>query len=204
MNNNDNCSICLENIDNELILPCNHSFCKVCILTWLNDKCNCPLCRAEVIAEDILINNDLMTDEKWERTERGFELMIFRMKMDMDIMTEERFEIYNKMISDYNRIKQKWELKKEEKLEQIRILEEIKRQMKEKIEREIREMEKMREKRRREHIKYKRNELRNKRRSDLYAFGDKFENSGAVVNGVGKFIGRGLFKCVDFMNRIKI
>jgi len=49
MNNNETCSICHENLENELYtLPeCNHTFHTNCVITWFRmSDCtkNCPLC----------------------------------------------------------------------------------------------------------------------------------------------------------------
>ncbi len=42
--------------------------------------------------------------------------------------------------------------------------------------------------------KEERKNLKTKRRRDLYKFGDNFKNRGKVVNDIGKFIGKGIFK----------
>ena len=47
-NDNKDCSICIDNINEEFILECNHSFCKDCIYNWLKKSQTCPLCRNEV------------------------------------------------------------------------------------------------------------------------------------------------------------
>jgi len=52
--------------------------------------------------------------------------------------------------------------------------------------------------------KEEREKLKNKRVRDLYKFGDNFKNSGKVVNGVGKFFGKGIFKCIDLLDKIKL
>lgn len=41
----ENCSICTSAIKNQCTLPCNHSFCSVCIATWFTRSASCPLCR---------------------------------------------------------------------------------------------------------------------------------------------------------------
>ena len=41
----ENCSICTSAIKNDCTLPCNHSFCAVCIATWFTRSTSCPLCR---------------------------------------------------------------------------------------------------------------------------------------------------------------
>ena len=46
------CSICLEELDsksNFVITSCNHSFHSDCLLKWLNNNNNCPLCRNKLI-----------------------------------------------------------------------------------------------------------------------------------------------------------
>ena len=44
------CSICLKTFkNNNVTLPCKHSFHENCITMWLNSKNNCPLCRSNVI-----------------------------------------------------------------------------------------------------------------------------------------------------------
>lgn len=65
---NENCSICLDkitdNIDDMLVLPCNHVFHKNCINNWIiyklndNTRPNCPLCKQNIhIIKDIKIFN---------------------------------------------------------------------------------------------------------------------------------------------------
>ncbi len=41
----ESCSICTSAIKNQCTLPCNHSFCSVCIATWFTRSTSCPLCR---------------------------------------------------------------------------------------------------------------------------------------------------------------
>ena len=47
LENNDVCSICLEDFtENITILPkCNHKFHKNCITDWFKNKMICPLCK---------------------------------------------------------------------------------------------------------------------------------------------------------------
>ena len=55
-NNNNNvnitsrydCSICCDDKVNPVVLICNHSFCEVCILKWLEREKTCPVCRTEI------------------------------------------------------------------------------------------------------------------------------------------------------------
>ena len=56
---NASCVICLENLISEkqnnitenkiMILECNHIFHKICIIRWLKDHNNCPLCRIDFL-----------------------------------------------------------------------------------------------------------------------------------------------------------
>ena len=50
----------------------------------------------------------------------------------------------------------------------------------------------------------KRGDLKKTRRKGLYQFGNNFKNSGKVINGVGKFFGKGLFKVVDLLDKVKL
>ena len=43
MSFNETCPICLNHVNHQVILNCNHMFCKGCILFDKNRKC--PLCR---------------------------------------------------------------------------------------------------------------------------------------------------------------
>lgn len=42
------CSLCLENCTGPTTPPCGHLFCWKCILDWVNDKMQCPVCRSPV------------------------------------------------------------------------------------------------------------------------------------------------------------
>lgn len=63
-----NCSICLENIEeNEFIyLNCNHKFCRNCILYLKKYKFNCSICRAEIthLKKDVC-EKSLFCNNKW-------------------------------------------------------------------------------------------------------------------------------------------
>ena len=39
------CVICLQKMKDKVITPCNHQFCRECILQWILKKNNCPICR---------------------------------------------------------------------------------------------------------------------------------------------------------------
>ena len=44
-----NCSICFENMKDNIKLKCEHIYCSDCIKKWLTERSNtCPTCRAEI------------------------------------------------------------------------------------------------------------------------------------------------------------
>jgi len=46
----EDCIICTDNMENKVMikLDCNHSFCECCILKWIKENNNCPICRKEI------------------------------------------------------------------------------------------------------------------------------------------------------------
>lgn len=43
------CSVCLDSLDNPLLLPCNHVFCTACLIPWMQYNHNtCPECRSTI------------------------------------------------------------------------------------------------------------------------------------------------------------
>ena len=43
------CVVCLESItERAIVTPCHHSFDFICILSWLEESSNCPLCRRDI------------------------------------------------------------------------------------------------------------------------------------------------------------
>ena len=49
-NNLVNCPICMEDVDHRdaFALQCSHVFHRNCVMKWLNQKKECPICREEV------------------------------------------------------------------------------------------------------------------------------------------------------------
>ncbi|EDO43806.1 predicted protein, partial [Nematostella vectensis] len=56
------CGICAEVLERAVLTPCGHSFCGVCLETWMNaklgenEKCpaSCPSCRADLYQGDTI------------------------------------------------------------------------------------------------------------------------------------------------------
>ena len=48
------CSLCLENCTGPTTPPCGHLFCWKCIVSWVNDKMKCPVCRSPVLPRQLV------------------------------------------------------------------------------------------------------------------------------------------------------
>uniref|UniRef100_A0A3Q0SGL1 Tripartite motif containing 35-13 n=1 Tax=Amphilophus citrinellus TaxID=61819 RepID=A0A3Q0SGL1_AMPCI len=48
------CTVCLDIFKDPVVLPCNHSFCNICLQTWWSDKsvCECPVCKRKSSRSD--------------------------------------------------------------------------------------------------------------------------------------------------------
>ena len=64
--NNDEieCSICLNETNNNLKTSCKHTFCKKCIFKWLKTNNTCPICRNSVCEFDISFESNIMNIKK--------------------------------------------------------------------------------------------------------------------------------------------
>lgn len=63
------CVICLNNINNEFITKCNHSFCNTCITNWLLTNNNCPTCRFDLVHNTPQQEQNDDDDEDYENDE---------------------------------------------------------------------------------------------------------------------------------------
>lgn len=64
---NSNCSICYDELKNPVLEPnCHNIFCSQCLLSWMRNKNNCPLCRKD-IQPDKLIYIKKDTDDTKEK-----------------------------------------------------------------------------------------------------------------------------------------
>ncbi|KAM0802531.1 Pex12 amino terminal region-domain-containing protein [Usnea florida] len=48
------CTLCLEPMKDPSSTTCGHTFCFTCILDWLGEKQECPLCRQRVLSQHVL------------------------------------------------------------------------------------------------------------------------------------------------------
>lgn len=48
------CTLCLEPMKDPSVTTCGHVFCWTCILDWVNEKPECPLCRQAVLRQHVL------------------------------------------------------------------------------------------------------------------------------------------------------
>jgi hypothetical protein len=53
-----NCSICLGNTTEPFTSKCQHTFCNSCILEWITQNDECPLCRNPISETPTRINSD--------------------------------------------------------------------------------------------------------------------------------------------------
>ena len=48
------CTLCLEEMRDPSVTTCGHVFCWTCIVEWIREKPECPLCRQSVMAQHVL------------------------------------------------------------------------------------------------------------------------------------------------------
>ncbi len=63
----ENCSICMDQLDNPTLTACGHLFCYECLKMCLGDKKRCPMCKADLTGKDLLVMN-LKKEEPKEET----------------------------------------------------------------------------------------------------------------------------------------
>lgn len=64
---NGNCTICLNKLEKPVMLSCcQNIFCGECILSWLDKKNSCPLCRAKAQRDNIIFIKDTNSNENIE------------------------------------------------------------------------------------------------------------------------------------------
>jgi DNA repair protein RAD5 len=57
----ENCSICMDCLDNPTLTACGHLFCYDCIKMCLGDKKRCPMCKTDLTGKDLMVMNMRVT-----------------------------------------------------------------------------------------------------------------------------------------------
>lgn len=69
----DDCTICYNNINNPILIPCcQNLFCGTCIMKWLDTNKSCPMCRSSINVKELIYikkENDENDDKKEEKKE---------------------------------------------------------------------------------------------------------------------------------------
>lgn len=98
------CVICMQKIKDKVITPCNHQYCRECILRWIVVRHNCPVCRTFLMVKGITGRQTRTTAaltriygalERFTEGPRNIE----RMKEVFDIVLEKK----NKILIKNNR-----------------------------------------------------------------------------------------------------
>lgn len=77
------CQICLELFVEPVTTLCGHTFCRICLIKFLNTKLNCPICRKpilqniESLAKNVILENLIKTTHKLKYEERMKSVKIF-------------------------------------------------------------------------------------------------------------------------------
>jgi SNF2 family DNA or RNA helicase len=53
----ENCSICMDCLDNPTLTACGHLFCYECLKMCLGDKKRCPMCKTDLTGKDLFVMN---------------------------------------------------------------------------------------------------------------------------------------------------
>lgn len=104
--NTKNCSICMDNLKNPIMLECTHLFCGSCIMQWIMTNKNCPYCRTIIPSYNnlIAIVNDKNEEEKEEeiiKTKEDTFISIIKNKPDG------KFLVFTKNDNGFDIIKKK-------------------------------------------------------------------------------------------------
>jgi SNF2 family DNA or RNA helicase len=59
----ENCSICMDVLDNPALTACGHIFCYECLKMCLGEKKRCPMCKADLNGKDLMLVNKKTADE---------------------------------------------------------------------------------------------------------------------------------------------
>ncbi len=62
----ENCSICMDCLDNPTLTACGHLFCYDCLKMCLGDRKRCPMCKSDLTGKDLMVMNAKKEDKKEE------------------------------------------------------------------------------------------------------------------------------------------
>ena len=101
----DNCTICFSKLDKPVMEPsCQNIFCGGCILTWLNTKGSCPLCRKSINRSELVyIDKDKQYVKQVEQKKNTKEVII------IDLIRENkdgRFIVFSDWDESFNTIRE--------------------------------------------------------------------------------------------------
>lgn len=69
------CGICLENIISPVLEPsCQNVFCGKCLLTWTHTRNSCPLCRCNIVANELIYINSANGETEVDNIKQSREL----------------------------------------------------------------------------------------------------------------------------------
>jgi len=85
---NSNCSICYDKINKAVMEPsCQNIFCGKCLLTWLETKGNCPLCRKNINKNELVY---IQSPDEKEEKEIKKDIVRTKEETILDILNEKK------------------------------------------------------------------------------------------------------------------
>ena len=91
-----NCAICYDVLNNPVLEPkCQNVFCSGCLLTWLNTKSNCPLCRKDIKPPSLIyIKPSVIQKKKKVKTKEDTIIEIIKSKKGKFLIFSDYFESF--------------------------------------------------------------------------------------------------------------
>jgi SWI/SNF-related matrix-associated actin-dependent regulator of chromatin subfamily A3 len=92
------CSICLEELHNPVITACKHAFGRECIERTIELQHKCPMCRAELVDKDCLVNPAIETVAEDEDEDIDIETKSSKTEALMNILKASRRDPKSKVV----------------------------------------------------------------------------------------------------------
>jgi len=105
--NTNNCAICMDTVQNPVMLDCTHLYCGKCIFQWVKDNKNCPYCRTPILSYDKLI---AIVNDKKEINEIEQEVILTKEETFINIVKNKpdgKFIVFSKNDYGFELIKMK-------------------------------------------------------------------------------------------------